>query len=1373
MPSRRQRRVAFEDEMVGLPTRPRRQPESDKNLPPRRRRSPPAEEEADDHERRQGHKNARKKIVADDDENEDDDENDNNNDKVDDDNNDDKVDDDDNDDKVDDDDNNDKVDDDNNDDDENDDDKDDDDKDDDDDDDDDDDKDDNKEDSSSCASASASKEKAKKNDEEEGKPFLEVGPYVGSWITRSVIDDRGLVSSLSVGKIAGYLGPEDADYVDKNGEPCALWRVEYVSGELEGDAEDLEEWEVLASAPRPTREQSGWATLAPVAADAKKQKKSHKKKPAALKTTTTLTETTTTTTTTDMTIVDEQNTGAHFQRAEEEAPREESEYERLRRERIEANERFLKQLGLSSKKDRDEEAKEAKAKKRRTRAEMVAAALGELGPARRSVRSCVVMEPNKYSEDRAYKLALDEAKRDALYEKEKHREWRHQKEAERRRELQDKKAAEHERKMQRRREQFLTQEAHFLKKRCLAVEKDMAKKMSQSDRVAARYLAKPSWLANVGSDWTPFAEPHTLYDDVQVGDRFFYFVEGHKDYLKKKHLVVDDGVVPWFLRNAPPRLKVLDCVVTRAMPCFPEVANYVEEKLAVLTNDRDRKRNFNYFATPVDTALYPEYLQVVKNPMDFSTIAATNYKTTKDFTRDVLLVFDNALKFNTDDSPVGMAAQDLKDVFLADLAKDEDTKRTKVTTGTNEDIFALDNDNDQRQQMPQRLLVRVVPTFYLEQHRFDDLNQDEQDGEAKSNQPKSMLGYLQQDETFALVQPFSLWLTNDCDFFVPRHLVAHTARQLLEKKETSQKPTVVLDESSGDAYTVRCVKGATSDDDDDSECCVPRWKGVKLTPIGQSGATTKSVFKNAWELRHADDDDAPPEVTDGETNDDDEIVPFFAEQSRRLDRKYQEEGVLCRHQKPAPKADDDASDAWTLTAPLPKDDTLNWDFQPGVAEASESLIKVLDAIHEYSTLAKPWFEDEDDDDDDDDENDDGDENDDPSQNGRHEKNNHKKKKGDDDDLLEESSSSKAVAAACPREPTFDEIRDKLRRRVYRRPSAVYEDLQHVYFAEACRISGRDTSRCSLPEEKRVLGAKLAAQMCTALCAHELLYQLGQQQEGETTVNLAGQHTPWQSFIRQSANIKTNTGMKIREHCKLAIAAARRDLSHDAVLVRAVVAELRLALLKYRGNAAGPCRETGLDALDVYGGWHFGADATADRKDTVTYVKDGSKIVAELTLADNDASPWKKPPLVHPGDRLLKRLGDGGLDAPYVFGTVEVLKLGKPRQAIVRWAQDESQEVLAMRSAANTKLQSIALPRRLYRRLFKPKTKSDDEIKRHPKIVGLRLSHTKLLCTKDVDNFLTVAAQFNLLTNGAAAATTSKKSPTKKKNNKKPKKKNSL
>ena len=58
------------------------------------------------------------------------------------------------------------------------------------------------------------------------------------------------------------------------------------------------------------------------------------------------------------------------------------------------------------------------------------------------------------------------------------------------------------------------------------------------------------------------------------------------------------------------------------------------------------------FGQPVDLSVVPDYLTVIKEPMDFSTVMKKlhnmQYRTVDDWKKDVLLVFDNCVKYNSD-----------------------------------------------------------------------------------------------------------------------------------------------------------------------------------------------------------------------------------------------------------------------------------------------------------------------------------------------------------------------------------------------------------------------------------------------------------------------------------------------------------------------------------------------------------------------------------------------------------------------------------------------------------------------------------------------------------------------------------------------------
>ena len=93
------------------------------------------------------------------------------------------------------------------------------------------------------------------------------------------------------------------------------------------------------------------------------------------------------------------------------------------------------------------------------------------------------------------------------------------------------------------------------------------------------------------------------------------------------------------------------------------------------------RNSINYlFLEPVETTYFPEYLNVIKKPMDLRTLKenleAGKYMTKEEFYTDTQLIFDNAIAFNKD--------RDSK--FVVDLAKrmirafDRLKKKTEAAT---------------------------------------------------------------------------------------------------------------------------------------------------------------------------------------------------------------------------------------------------------------------------------------------------------------------------------------------------------------------------------------------------------------------------------------------------------------------------------------------------------------------------------------------------------------------------------------------------------------------------------------------------------------------------------------------------------------------
>jgi hypothetical protein len=68
----------------------------------------------------------------------------------------------------------------------------------------------------------------------------------------------------------------------------------------------------------------------------------------------------------------------------------------------------------------------------------------------------------------------------------------------------------------------------------------------------------------------------------------------------------------------------------------------------------DRKDSYGFFLEPVDVSAVPDYLTVIKQPMDFSTMKKKlqkgQYKHLSEFQTDFELICNNAKTFNPPDS---------------------------------------------------------------------------------------------------------------------------------------------------------------------------------------------------------------------------------------------------------------------------------------------------------------------------------------------------------------------------------------------------------------------------------------------------------------------------------------------------------------------------------------------------------------------------------------------------------------------------------------------------------------------------------------------------------------------------------------------------
>jgi hypothetical protein len=111
--------------------------------------------------------------------------------------------------------------------------------------------------------------------------------YIGCLLQRSVMGVEGGWKEQTQAKVVGWLSASESDFEDIRGNPAPLYRIKYLDGALQGDEEDLEEYEVRNSVHRvPTKWKKG---------DCASKKKRKAATPAPAPTTTTMTTTASTT----------------------------------------------------------------------------------------------------------------------------------------------------------------------------------------------------------------------------------------------------------------------------------------------------------------------------------------------------------------------------------------------------------------------------------------------------------------------------------------------------------------------------------------------------------------------------------------------------------------------------------------------------------------------------------------------------------------------------------------------------------------------------------------------------------------------------------------------------------------------------------------------------------------------------------------------------------------------------------------------------------------------------------------------------------------------------------------------------------------------
>jgi bromodomain-containing protein 7/9 len=105
-----------------------------------------------------------------------------------------------------------------------------------------------------------------------------------------------------------------------------------------------------------------------------------------------------------------------------------------------------------------------------------------------------------------------------------------------------------------------------------------------------------------------------------------------------------------------------------------------DKKLLLFILDRLQKKDtYGVYSDPVDPEELPDYFEIIKNPMDFSTLRnkldSGAYSTLEQFERDVFLICTNAMEYNSADTVYyrqARAIQELAKKDFENLRQDSD-----------------------------------------------------------------------------------------------------------------------------------------------------------------------------------------------------------------------------------------------------------------------------------------------------------------------------------------------------------------------------------------------------------------------------------------------------------------------------------------------------------------------------------------------------------------------------------------------------------------------------------------------------------------------------------------------------------------------------
>jgi len=125
-------------------------------------------------------------------------------------------------------------------------------------------------------------------------------------------------------------------------------------------------------------------------------------------------------------------------------------------------------------------------------------------------------------------------------------------------------------------------------------------------------------------------------------------------------------------KNGPCKIDPMQIEAIRASGWSPDMDELARQprhgpnysQLLHLLNDMQNHPSAWPFLHPVSREDVADYYEVIKEPMDLSTmetkLEADNYVNPEDFTRDAKLIFDNCRKYNNETTPYAKSANKLE-----------------------------------------------------------------------------------------------------------------------------------------------------------------------------------------------------------------------------------------------------------------------------------------------------------------------------------------------------------------------------------------------------------------------------------------------------------------------------------------------------------------------------------------------------------------------------------------------------------------------------------------------------------------------------------------------------------------------------------------